>query len=316
MYPPIKSPVAFFIFKRPEETAKVFETIRKARPAELFIVADGPRNGEEKHYTDAARKVVENIDWPCKVERNYAENNLGCRQRVWSGIDWVFSKVDRAIILEDDCLPDQVFFTFCDELLERYAFNERVMHIGGTNFQQDNPLFKPQTSYYFSRIAQIWGWATWKRAWRKYDGRLESLPTVKKDEVFSNVFPNRTTRHYFEYLFTRTAEDKNDTWDIAWTYTCFKEKGLCIMPASNLISNIGATASATHTGKSARLSNLPTKSLDLPLSHPQIYTINHESDLYTYRRVFGIRPSSLSNFYFLVKEKAPFLHRLFKKITG
>src|SRR5207248_1893350 len=102
----------------------------------------------------------------------YSEVNLGCRKRVWSGLDWAFERTDRAIILEDDCLPDQSFFQFCEELLEKYADNPQVMHIGGTNFQQDNPTFSIAQSYYFSHIAQIWGWATWKRAWKKYDGNM------------------------------------------------------------------------------------------------------------------------------------------------
>ena len=118
----LKTPVAFIIFKRPEETQRVFAEIRKVKPAKLLVVADGPRldrPGEDLQCA-AARAIIDRVDWECEVLRNYADTNLGCRDRVSSGLDWVFDTVEEAIIIEDDCLPDPTFFRFAEELLERY----------------------------------------------------------------------------------------------------------------------------------------------------------------------------------------------------
>ena len=122
------SPVAYIIFNRPQHTEQTFAALRENRPAQLFIIADGPRPG---HPTDAercaqVREVVEQVDWPCEVHRHYADLNMGLKQRVSSGLDWVFENVDCAIVLEDDCLAHPDFFRFCDELIERYKSDEEV----------------------------------------------------------------------------------------------------------------------------------------------------------------------------------------------
>src|SRR4030095_1100293 len=133
----LQTPVALLIFNRPETTARVLAEIRNARPAKLLIIGDGPRPGEpaDAERCLAARAAAANIDWGCEVLKNYSDVNLGCGQRPASGLDWVFQNVDRAIIMEDDCLPHPTFFRFCDELLEHYRDDERVMTVSGNNFQ-------------------------------------------------------------------------------------------------------------------------------------------------------------------------------------
>ena len=132
----LKTPVAFIIFKRPDTTKKVFETIRQIKPSKLFVIADGPR--EEKRETEkcaATRAIIDSIDWDCEVLKNYSDLNLGCKKRVATGLDWVFSIVEEAIILEDDCVPHPTFYRFCEKLLEKYRDDKRIMTICGTNIK-------------------------------------------------------------------------------------------------------------------------------------------------------------------------------------
>ena len=313
-------PIIFLIFKRPEETKLVWEQIRKAQPKKLFIVADGARNDEEKKMVEAARAVVENIDWSCEVMRDYSETNLGCRKRVASGITWAFNQLqndtDGAVILEDDCLPDQSFFSYCDEMLEKYKNTPEILHIGGTNFQDKNDKFLlslGKDSYYFSHIAQIWGWATWKRAWKLYDTGMITWEEMKGSKALRAVFPNRLSYDYWELMFDRLARNETDTWDIAWTYTCFKEQGLAIMPKVNLISNIGSTTGATH--KASAFSHLPTVPLLFPLAHPQKIAANKEADIFTYKKVFGINNSFTNSSRAFVKAYLPFLFKHVKSLV-
>ncbi|MGC1799486.1 MAG: hypothetical protein WA701_03795, partial [Solirubrobacterales bacterium] len=178
-----RTPVAMLIFNRPETTARVFERVREARPPKLLVVADGPRADRpgEAGRCREARAVVEAVDWPCELMTDYSEVNLGCGKRISSGLDWVFDSVEEAIVLEDDCLPHPSFFRFCEELLKRYRAEERVVHVSGDNFQSAGRAggavgrllrlagrsWSP--SYYFSRYAHVWGWASWRRAWSDYD---------------------------------------------------------------------------------------------------------------------------------------------------
>src|SRR5512139_3287315 len=165
----LKTPVAFIIFNRPDTAERVFAEIAKARPPKLLVVADGPRANRsgEAEKCAATRAIIDRVDWDCEVLTNFSDTNLGCKNRVSSGIDWVFEQVPEAIILEDDCLPHPTFFRFCEELLERYRDDERIGMISGDNFQLGQK--RTDASYYFSRYNHIWGWASWRRAWRHYD---------------------------------------------------------------------------------------------------------------------------------------------------
>jgi len=168
----LNTPVLFLIFKRPELTELVFKEIRRAQPARLFVAADGPGNKAEMILCERARSIIQQIDWPCEVKTLFRDKNLGCKKAVSEAINWLFEHADEGIILEDDTIPSQSFFNYCQQLLEHYRNDDRIMHIAG-----ENPLDYPvtQDSYYFSKIEHCWGWATWKRAWRCFDVHMANL---------------------------------------------------------------------------------------------------------------------------------------------
>ncbi|MEN9208587.1 MAG: hypothetical protein Q6K31_10525, partial [Gloeomargarita sp. GMQP_bins_14] len=198
----LQAPVVFLIFNRPELTRKVFQVIRQVQPKRLFIVADGPRDTAETAVCQETRRVVEQeINWDCQVERHYAEKNLGCRRRVASGLSWVFSQTDRAIILEDDCLPNLSFFQFCDELLVKYQDDERVMAINGTNYQRGRVV--TPYSYYFSKYFHCWGWATWARAWQYYDVEMQHWPEFRDQGYLRFVTDDAYEYRYWSDKFER-----------------------------------------------------------------------------------------------------------------
>lgn len=277
----ISAPVAFIIFKRPELTAKVFEAIRLAQPSTLVVIADGARADKkgEAEACAAARAVTEKIDWPCRVVRHYADKNLGCRDRVSSGLDLVFEEFDRAIILEDDCVPEPSFFRFCEELLEHYQHDERIMAISGDNFQFGNRQI--EHSYYFSRYPHVWGWATWRRAWRHYDVTMRDWPHYRDNGWLTELFDEVKTISFWQGIFQSVYEEKIDTWDHQWTYACWRQNGLTALPSVNLVSNIGFGEDATHTRRSGLFSYLPVKSLDFPLQHPTSLVRDSQADNYT-----------------------------------
>lgn len=263
----MSTPVALIIFNRPEPTARVFEAIRAAQPRQLFIIADGPRVGKvgEAERCAATRAAVAQVDWECEVHHNYSDVNLGCRQRVSSGISWVFEHTEEAIILEDDCLPHPTFFAFCAEMLERYRHDQRVSSISGNNFQFGNQ--RAPYSYYFSRYTHIWGWATWRRAWAGFDPQLTLWPQVKASGVLKNLFAEPELADFWGARFQSILEGR-DTWDFQWQLHTWLQGGLNVLPNVNLVTNIGFGADATHTHAVNRLANIPLGVLDFPLHHP------------------------------------------------
>lgn len=264
----VNKPVAFLVFNRPETTSRVFEAIRQARPPKLLVVADGPRadkSGEAERCA-AVRAIVDRVDWPCEVRKNYSDANLGCKRRVSSGLDWVFESVDEAIILEDDCLPHPTFFRFCEELLERYRDDERVAMISGDNFQFGK--HRAEYSYYFSTYPHIWGWASWRRVWRNYDVQISKWPAIRDGDRLFDQSGDRRMARYWANLFQQTYTGEIDTWDYQLVFSIWINHGISILPNVNLVTNIGFGATATRTRGNSMLDGLEVHSMEFPLRHP------------------------------------------------
>jgi len=253
----VTTPVVFIIFNRPEHTAKVFEQIALARPRKLLVIADGPRRPDEADVCAQTRAIIDRVDWECELLTNYAAENLGCRKRVSSGIDWIFSQVEEAIILEDDCVPDPTFFAYCEFMLERYRNDERVMMVSGSNWAS-HPLDIDE-SYVFSRYPNIWGWASWRRAWSLYDVDMKLWPVYRDQGQLAALFSEARVRDYYEHVWNTV--DGIDTWDFQWAFTCLFNNGLCIVPKANLITNIGVVG--THFRGETTNINLPTSPFDV-----------------------------------------------------
>lgn len=275
----LTTPVALLVFNRPEETLRVFAAIREARPEQLLLIADGPRSNrsEESVLCDEVRQIVAQVDWPCNVRHNYSDTNLGCRQRVASGLDWVFDNVEEAIILEDDCLPDRSFFRFCQELLEYYRHVHGIGMISGDNFQFGRQHDK--SSYYFSRYFHVWGWATWRDRWvGSYDVAMQKWPAVRNESWLSNILSDKCELKAWNKNFEKTYSGKIDTWDYQWVFANWLQSRLCIIPTMNLISNIGFNSNATHTIVNDNLANIDRFAVVFPLEHPKNILRNTKAD--------------------------------------
>ncbi|MDT8317002.1 MAG: glycosyltransferase family 2 protein [bacterium] len=284
----LTTPVAFIIFNRPETTKKVFETIRVASPSKLLVIADGPRldkTGEAQRCEDA-RKIIEGVDWDCEILKNYSDTNMGCKKRVSSGLDWVFKNVGEAIILEDDCVPHPTFFRYCEEMLVKYRHDERVMSISGANFQFGRK--RTDYSYYFSQYSIIWGWASWRRAWEKYDVNMSLWPEIKAGNWLYDIFPDKGVRKYWIGAFDGVFKCKIDTWDYQFEFACLVNNGLSIIPKINLVSNIGFGADATRTKEICKVSNIPVEKMDFPLNDPPFVIRDKKADNLTERGQYVI----------------------------
>ncbi|MEA5557735.1 glycosyltransferase family 2 protein [Nodularia spumigena] len=275
----MKTPVVFCIFRRLDTTEKVFQAIRQAQPSQLLVIADGPRvdcPGEVEECA-ATRAIIDQVDWDCEVIKNYSDINLGCHERMISGLDWAFSHVEQAIILEDDCLPDASFFPYCEEVLELYRDEDQVMHINGFN---SRPRPKMLESYYISQVVSCWGWATWRRAWQHYDVKMQQWESYQQRvenagelEYFGECGENI----YAAFEFAATGEISY--WDVRWGFSCAARKGLSVVPKTNLIKNLGFRADATHTQQQdSPIDLIPIEGLDLPLIKPDSLMPNRKYD--------------------------------------
>jgi len=268
----INSAVAFIVYKRPQTTKKVFEAIRQAQPSRLYLIADGPQSPELEPKCLEVRKIVETgIDWDCELISIYSSTNLGLAKRVQTGLDYVFSKEEAAIVLEDDTLPDNSFFRFCEDLLSKYEQDERIVHISGCNLHPK--AFEGNSSYCFSSIINIWGWATWARAWKHFDLQMPSWEKEHKNQFLQNWCGSRETLKHTRKMFDLHCNNTAPwTWDYQWVYSCWKMNGLSIIPANNLVSNIGIGPDSTHTHSKAQSEPFPPikRKLQFPLTQTRV----------------------------------------------
>ncbi|WP_069660423.1 nucleotide-diphospho-sugar transferase [Arcticibacter eurypsychrophilus] len=283
------SAVLFILFKRPDTTIRVFEKIREARPSKLYLAADGPHvdNVSEIQLCKETREIIGKIDWPCQIKILFREENLGCKYAVSSSLDWFFKNEEEGIILEDDCLPSNDFFRFCDQLLFKYRNDTRVRMISGDNFQFGRKW--GNASYYFSNNIHVWGWASWRRAWQDYDVELCGFKEDEIEEQLGKIFNEPLLIESWKNIFVSLKRKEIDTWDYQLGLINFFNNGLCIIPNVNLISNIGFRSDATHTVSDNDLNaNIPVEPLAAELIHPVYILPEKGADLFTWYSDFNI----------------------------
>jgi len=263
-----KVPVLFLIFNRPDNTQKVFEAIRRHQPEFLFVAADGPRESEagEEALCALTRAVATQTDWNCKVKTLFRTQNLGCKAAVSTAISWFFDQVEEGIILEDDCLPDDTFFPFCAALLERYRGNQKIMSISGSNLLGQSGHAASQS--YFRGHGGIWGWATWKRAWKLYDMAMQAWPEKKTQEQIRLAIGTQEWYLLYYFMFESAYRQTLDTWDIQWLYSILIHGGIAINPSLNLVKNIGFNAGTHINSPDNPITQLPLLTMPFPLKHP------------------------------------------------
>jgi hypothetical protein len=273
------TPVLFIVFNRPDVTARTFERIRHLAPRELFLVADGPRPSQPADIAKVAavRKIVDAVDWPCEVMKNVAPENMGCRERVSSGIDWFFEHVTEGIIIEDDCLVDPSFVPYCSELLERFRDDSRVMHINGTNLRPGK--WTSPYSYRFSLWNHAWGWASWRRAWQHFDVTMKSWPTARDEQWLWNVWRDAHAVRVWTDWLQAAYEKRLPAWDWIWAFNCWMQGGVHVIPRDNLVQNIGFGADATNPGTHEKLAAIPVRPISFPLKHPPFRLADWRADL-------------------------------------
>ncbi len=250
-------PILFIIFRRPETTKRVFDAIRKARPSQLFVSADGPRpdRPDETLLCQQTREIIKQIDWPCDFKTNFYEQNQGLKRGVTGAITWFFSFVEEGIILEDDCLPHHDFFKYSALALQKFRNDARIFHIGAVNFQPQAQ--KRPGSWYYSRYNHVWGWATWKRSWDKYNAELTSLEDFLVEARKTKFWDSKKEEKYWSKIFRATKAGKINTWDYQWNFSMWAAGCLCVTPGVNLVENIGFGAGATNTQFLSRKDQTP-----------------------------------------------------------
>lgn len=275
----LNTPVLFLIFNRPDTTKKVFEKIREAKPKQLFIAADGPRIGniDDIKKCEEVRKIVAEIDWECDLKVLFREQNLGCMKSVSLSIEWFFQQVEVGIVLEDDCLPENTFFGFCEKMLLKYKDDHSVGAICGMNhlYSGINSL---NDEYFLSPLNSVWGWASWARVIKEIEWDPEQLkPIIDINYFHAHFQQNKNISNWMHSMIESTFAGKIDTWDTIFAYNLILKKMLNILPLKNQVSNIGIVGTHAHGNHTP---NLYSKTYSINLTQ-----LNKSANDNTYNKI-------------------------------
>ena len=287
MYTTIKAPVLLIGFNRPDTMQQVFDAVRLAQPSKLYFAVDGARKGKnEEEKVQQVRDIVKQVDWPCEVHTLFRDENVGCGFGPANAITWAFENEDRLIVLEDDCVPSQSFFRFCNEMLERYKDDTRVNIISGRSHWHGSHFFD-KYDYLFTHYAHTWGWATWKRAWDQFDIYMKDFPlwieSGGSKNVLFDIKQSSRTDMSFRTVYDEIEKEVTHSWDRQWFFTRIKLGGLGIVPCQNLIRNIGYEG--THHS-SQGVFELEATEMPLVLRHPPFIVLNRDYEEYHYLNHF------------------------------
>jgi len=292
----VEAPVLLITFNRPENTSKVFEKIREAKVKKLYIANDGPRKGniEDKQAREEIKKIINKIDWDCQLFIKFQEKNLGCGWGPASAISWAFENEDRMIILEDDCVPSMPFFGYCNYLLEKYKDDTRIWLISGRSHQAGSNHFDDK-DYIFTHYGHSWGWATWKRCWVEFDMEMKDWPAFEKAGGAVNVLATEKQGKVYNQKYAKLFADKKlqtHAWDFQAGFSIVKNSGLCIVPAVNLIENIGYFG--THAKKKNKFHEMKASSDYRVNKEPKFVMISKEYEQLQFdthiNKLFGSKP--------------------------
>ena len=285
-------PVLFLIFNRKETALTSLARIREVKPSRLFVAADGPRPthpGEAERCEEVRRAVMGAIDWECEVKTLFRDHNLGCRKAVSEAITWFFDSVESGIVIEDDCVVSPSFFRFSEELLERYKDDSRILSISANCFQPPGSI--KGASYYFSKYQHCWGWASWRRAWKLYDVKMEAWPAFRDSNGLAKFNEGcKIFARHFTRTFDACADGTVDSWAFLWLLTGWENGMLNILPSVNLSTNTGAGVNSTHmTESNDWTANLSALEMPFPLQHPAAIIRNTTADRWSDIHLWHIR---------------------------
>lgn len=287
---PLNTAVLFLVFNRLDTTQQVFQSIRQAQPPRLYIAADGARKdkeGEAEKVQAIRDYILENIDWSCEVKTLFREENLGCGESLNQAISWFFDYEEYGIIIEDDCLPVQSFYWFCEEILLKYINDDRIGIVVGTNHISEE--FALDKDYSFTKYKACWGWASWRRAWKYMDFSMQWRASTQAADIIRNMGPGRKTIKYYKEALKYIDNKQVDTWDWHWFFSLSAQNQLCVFPKYNLVSNLGFGDDATHTFGTAPTAFLKVKDLNFPLKHPDFVLADFRYDICYEKKVIKIQ---------------------------
>lgn len=285
-----KIPILVLAFNRADHVVEAMKVIQKYKPDRLYLECDGPRLnkvGEQEAVKATRKAMLDSVDWQCEVKTLFREKNYGCAQAVNDAITWFFKNEEYGIICEDDIVLSPDFFKLCEELLPRYANEDRIMEITAQNHSHREDI---SNTYVYSCREHCWGWASWARAWEKMDMTMSAVPSLTYSFLIKRlgVFEAIMRMHYFQYGYNHLSTYKS--WAFRWTLSILVNNGLVIIPGVNLAKNIGTEGGVHYDSDDTDpYADLDIGSINWPLVYNDCFEIDRRQSRYDAKDFLRLR---------------------------
>jgi len=285
------APVLLLAYNRPEKLSQLIQRIRVLRPSVLLVSVDGPKISKpgDKDLVLATQKIIQSIDWDVKIETRFREENIGLRLAVQDSVNWAISQYGKVIVIEDDAVPGPQLLDFFNFNLQKFADDQKVMHVSGYNVVPPQNLLS-ETGSRFSRYPESFAWATWERAWKHYDENLTwGLESSVRD--IAKITGSTTSALRWKLNFHDAAAGRIGSWAYRWISSMWSQNGTTVAPNRNLLSYSGFDE-GTHTVRSPRWKDLPIENLSFS-ENDNLTITDLEADNWTGSSVFRENPSGI-----------------------
>lgn len=298
----VETPVLYITFARPEYARQSFAAIKKAQPKKLYFYSNKARadKPDEVARNEEVRSYIKEIDWDCELKTWFREDYVDVFTSLWGAIDWVFDNEERAIIIEEDVVASPAFFNYISKIIEKYENNDIIWMISGNNAA---PQYNPaDLSYFPTRFADIYGWASWRSRWKLLDKKLSFWPKFKESQEYHDYYDTWLQRVINKCYFNKVYNniDTYNPWDFIFMCNMAFHKSYCLIPIGNLNEDIGISG-VNH--------DQIIESTNAHLSYfSEEYEIMNEPSL--------IAPTSFDNKFFLYNRFGGLVRRKIKKYLG
>tara|TARA_Y100001970_G_C14097091_1_gene783308 strand:- start:310 stop:1233 length:924 start_codon:yes stop_codon:yes gene_type:complete len=307
----MNTPILFITYARSKYARKAFDAIKRVKPKNLYFYSNKAPIGNQdlNNNNNKIRGFVDEIDWDCNLRTFFRDKHIQIYTSLFSAIDWVFDNEKKAIIIEEDCVASAVFFDYCEKLLDYYEDESKVWMLSGNNF---TPSGNPSdSSFFFSRFAHIYGWASWSDRWKKQDRLMESWDDEVKKREFLEYFQDKKSAIFFYKNFKNFYKkiERYNPWDYLNWYSMIINKAYCVVPNTNLVSNIGSSGFHNKNTKDFKSFNLPTPKGNKFIINKYLESIEPSRyDVYHFQHHYWLRRTTLLK---KIKRK---LNKIYKEI--
>ena len=291
-----EAPVLLLGYNRPQQMLGLIQSLTSLKPKLILLAVDGPKNtrSNDADLVRQTQDLVSDITWDAEIRTRFRASNLGLRGAVVDAVTWANSEYGRVVVLEDDVRAGPQLLEFLNHNLNTHQQNSKIAHINGYNLVPRKHLANPNDPYRLSIYPESYAWATWERAWQKYDDDLTWAKNASVEDI-RKICGSTIGALRWRQNFADAASERIDTWAYRWLASMWEHNWLIFSPNRNIATYTGLEG-GTHTRRKPKWTELPINDILFTNEESSIecVMVDAAADAWLGKKVFGESPFGLA----------------------